>query len=143
MRVIVGLVLLVAVLLPAAAQAAAGHRCAGNGSELQQLRIYQISRENRDAFHRQFHEHALRIMQRHGFRVLDLWESESDGKIEFVYVLAWPDAHAMESGWDSFRADPEWIRVKEATAAEAGETVHSITARPLHRVAYSPQCAGE
>ena len=50
--------------------------CAGNGREIQQLRIYELNRDNRDHFHQRFQDEALRIMKKYNFRVLDIWESD-------------------------------------------------------------------
>jgi hypothetical protein len=36
-----------------------------------------------------------RIMRRHDFEFVGLWEARSAHRTEFVYVLAWPDEAAM------------------------------------------------
>lgn len=115
--------------------------CSRNGNELQQLRIYEINRSNKDAFHRRFQDHALRIMKRHGFKVIDMWESDTGEKIEFVYLLSWPDKETMDSRWKEFLADQEWIDIKKQTAAESGELVREANGQPLVRVSYSPACS--
>jgi hypothetical protein len=114
--------------------------CQGNDSSLQQLRIYEINRANRDAFHQRFQDHALRIMQRHGFSVVDMWESDTGEKLQFVYVLSWPDRATMDARWKAFLADEEWIEIKRRTAAESGELVREANGQPLVRVSYSPAC---
>lgn len=141
MRKIAALALLAAVL-PAGASANGSYVCPGNQEGLQQLRIYEINRDNRDAFHAQFHGHALRIMGRHGFEVVDVWESDSGDKLEHVYVLSWPDRQAMESGWERFLADQEWIDIKQASAA-SGVLVRAINGQSLERVSYSPACVSD
>ena len=55
--------------------------CQTDGARLQQLRIYEIERKNRVPFHERFAEHALRIMKKHGFNVIDLWESDTGDKL--------------------------------------------------------------
>lgn len=142
MRTFTALALLGLMALPAVANARDDrYVCSGNGKELQQLRIYEINRGNKDAFHRRFQEHALRIMKRHGFKIIDMWESDSGGKIEFVYLLSWPDKDTMDSRWKAFLADQEWIEIKKRTAAESGELVREANGQPLVRVSYSPACA--
>ena len=74
--------------------------------------------------------------------MVDIWESVAGGKLQFVYVLAWPDAATMAARWKSFLADPEWIEVKRRSAAEHGELVRDTHGQPLVRVSYSPACAG-
>ena len=140
MRLLATLVLLLLVTTSVAAKAQDQYICQNNGSELQQLRIYEINRSNKDAFHRRFQDHALRIMKRHGFRIIDMWESDTGKKVELVYLLSWPDKDTMDSRWKNFLADQEWIDIKKKTAAESGELVREVNSRPMSRVSYSPAC---
>ena len=80
-------------------------------------------------------------MKRHGFKVVDMWESDSGEKLEFVYVLSWPDRDTMDRRWKAFLADQEWIDIKKRSAAESGELVREANGQPLVRVSYSPACA--
>ncbi|MGH8252261.1 MAG: NIPSNAP family protein [Steroidobacteraceae bacterium] len=79
------------------ARADATYLCQSDASRLQQLRIYELNPANRDNFHRRFQDEALRIMKRHGFNIVDMWESKTDSSLQFVYVLTWPDEASMES----------------------------------------------
>lgn len=129
-------------LMPLVAGAAdATFTCADNGRAIQQLRIYELNRDNREAFHERFQDEALRIMKRHDFRVLDIWESENGDKLQFVYVLSWPDRETMDGRWKDFLADPEWIDIKKRSAARFGELVREANGQPLRRLSYSPACA--
>ncbi|HEX7769930.1 MAG TPA: NIPSNAP family protein [Dokdonella sp.] len=141
MRTLITLALLWLVALPAMATEQDRYLCPGNDTELQQLRIYELDRDNRDAFHQRFQNHALRIMKRHGFRIVDMWESDAGEKLEFVYVLSWPDKYTMDTRWKAFLADQEWIDIKKKSRAQSGELVREVQGRPLVRVAYSPACA--
>lgn len=142
MRNVVILLFLSLIALAASASASEPDRfvCHGNGSSLQQLRIYEINRANQDAFHQRFQDHALRIMRRHGFSVIDMWESDTGEKLQFVYVLSWPDRATMDARWKAFLADEEWIEIKRRTAAASGELVREANGQPLVRVSYSPAC---
>ena len=55
---------------------------------IHQLRIYEIFEHNKATFHARFRDHAVRIMQRHGFHFGGLWETKRSERTEFVYVLA-------------------------------------------------------
>ncbi|KTE02401.1 NIPSNAP family containing protein [Sphingopyxis sp. H038] len=114
---------------------------ADHPAPLQQLRIYEIPRANEGVFHDRFRDHALRIMARHGFAVRSIWRSEHEDKVEFVYLLDWPDVSAMDAAWAAFLADPEWIAIKKETAARDGKYVESVAARTLEPVAWSPDRA--
>jgi hypothetical protein len=105
---------------------------------LHQLRIYEIFERNKAAFHARFREHAVRIMRRHGFRFVGLWETRTDGRTEFVYVLAWPDEAAKRAAWARFMADDEWKEIKRVTSAQHGDLVGAIEDRLLVPTDYSP-----
>jgi hypothetical protein len=123
-----------------AAAAETSHLCSGNGTQLQQLRIYEVIRDNRDPFHERFRDHALRIMRRHQFNVIDIWESDTGDKLQFIYVLNWPDRATMDERWKAFMADPEWSDIKKRSSAEHGPLVRSAEGQPLVRLSYSPAC---
>ncbi|MBW4457115.1 MAG: NIPSNAP family protein [Nostoc indistinguendum CM1-VF10] len=129
------------IALPSIVNVQENYVCPSDGSELQQLRIYKVNRSNKDAFHQRFQDHALRIMKRHGFKIIDIWESDSGEKVEFIYLLAWPDKSTMDLRWREFLSDKEWIDIKKRTAAESGELVRETNGHPLTRVSYSPACA--
>ena len=140
MRVLSILILLLLAPVAFATEAQDRFVCQSNGSELHQLRIYELNRSNKDAFHRRFQDHALRIMKRHGFRIIDMWESDNGKKVEFVYLLSWPDKDTMDSRWKDFLADQEWVDIKRKSVAESGELVGEVSSRSMTRVSYSPAC---
>ncbi len=108
---------------------------------IHQLRIYEIFANNKSAFHARFRDHAARIMQRYGFQIVAMWETSHMGRIEFVYLLQWPDKATMDRKWEQLMADQEWSVIKEKTAAEHGQLVGEIQSRVLHLTRYSPQGA--
>ena len=75
-----------------------------------QLRFYEIFEANRHVFHTRFRDHAQRLMLKHGFEIVFMWESHTERRIEFVYLLAWPDQTRMTTAWAEFMADDEWRR---------------------------------
>jgi hypothetical protein len=103
-----------------------------------QLRIYEIFEHNQAAFHARFRDHAVRIMQRHGFDIVSMWESRSTERTEFVYLLQWPDSTTMVNRWESFMADAEWSAIKAKSAAAHGQLVGDIQSRVLRTTEYSP-----
>ena len=105
---------------------------------VQQLRIYELFEGNKAAFHARFRDHGMRIMRRHGFDVVAMWEAKRPERTEFVYVLRWPDETAMKTRWATFMADAEWSEIKRRTAAEHGRLVGAIEDRTLRITDYSP-----
>jgi hypothetical protein len=108
---------------------------------IHQLRIYEIFDHNKAAFHARFRDHAWRIMRTYGFNILAMWEARTDGRAEFVYLLAWPDEAAMRDAWAAFMADEEWKEIKKVTGARHGDLVGAIQERVLRPAEYSPKLA--
>jgi len=105
---------------------------------IQQLRIYEIFDDTKPHFHARFRDHAMRIMRRHDFRVVAMWETRHERRTEFAYLLEWPDEATMKDRWARFMADEEWARIKRETRGH-GRMVGQIQDRTLHLVEYSPQ----
>ena len=105
---------------------------------IHQLRVYEIFEHNKAAFHDRFRDHAARIMRKHGFRIVAMWEAKGERRTEFVYLLTWPDEATKAAAWDRFMADEEWKEVKRVTSAQHGNLVGSIEDRALTLTAYSP-----
>lgn len=107
---------------------------------IHQLRIYEIFEDTRPAFHARFRDHAARLMRDHGFDIRAMWETATEARTEFVYLIAWPDEATMEAQWAAFMADDEWNRIKKETGAAAGgPLVGAIEDRVLRPVEYSPE----
>jgi heme-degrading monooxygenase HmoA len=107
-------------------------------SMIHQLRIYEIFEHNKVAFHDRFRDHASRIMQAYGFHILAMWETKTDQRTEFVYLLEWADEATMRNVWTRFMADEEWKEIKRVTSAKYGDLVGAIEDRVLIQTDYSP-----
>jgi heme-degrading monooxygenase HmoA len=105
---------------------------------IHQLRIYEIFEHNKAAFHDRFRHHASRIMQSYGFDIVAMWEAQTGGRTEFVYLLAWPDETTLRGAWAAFRADEEWKEIKRVTGEQHGDLVGAIEDRILVPTSYSP-----
>ena len=103
-----------------------------------QLRVYELYPHSKAAFHVRFRDHATRIMRRHGFEIVAMWESGTAEKPEFAYLLRWPDEARMKAAWSAFMADAEWARIKRETPAEHRPIVGAIQDRTLRLTDYSP-----
>jgi hypothetical protein len=110
-----------------------------SAAPVQQLRIYEIYENNKQAFHDRFRDHAVRIMAKYDFRIVAMWESKLQDRTEFVYLLEWPDEQTMKDRWTKFMADKEWAAIKKETGAVHGALVGSIEDRTLRATDYSPR----
>lgn len=106
---------------------------------INQLRIYEIFEPNKAAFHARFRDHAMRIMKRYGFELVGMWEAQSAQRLEFVYILAWPDLETKNRSWAAFMADEEWSEIKRATRACHGDLVGVIEDRIMTPTDYAPR----
>ncbi len=106
---------------------------------IHQLRIYEIFEHNKAAFHDRFRDHATRIMKTYGFKILAMWETKTDERIEFAYLLAWQDETVMHNAWTQFMADEEWKEIKRITRGKHGDLVGAIEDRVLVLTDYSPR----
>ena len=136
---LVAIVLLLAPVTAGHAQQTLNPSRTNGQAMIHQLRIYEIFDRNKDAFHARFRDHAARIMQRHGFHIVTMWESRTEGRTEFVYLLQWPNEQAMREQWARFMADEECSDIKTQTSAVHGSLVGEIQDRVLHVTAYSPK----
>ncbi|HCO66683.1 MAG TPA: hypothetical protein DIT04_02865 [Dysgonomonas sp.] len=94
-----------------------------NSKEIYQIRIYELNDHNKEQFLIRFKDHASRIMKRHGFDILNMWEANHNGKPEFVYMLKWKDEEALRVGWEKFFSDEEWIEIRDRTNNTYGSLV--------------------
>ena len=116
-------------------------RASEQQSVIYQLRIYEIFDNNKKAFHDRFRDHAMRIMAKYDFKIVAAWESKTDNRTEFIYLLEWPDKETMTGRWEKFLQDEEWIKIKKETADIYGPLVGRIQDRTLYLTDYSPRKA--
>jgi heme-degrading monooxygenase HmoA len=113
-----------------------------NSAVIHQLRIYEIFEHNKAAFHDRFRDHAMRIMREYGFNILAMWETTTEQRTEFVYLLAWPDEATLRDAWKRFLSDQEWKEIKRLTGAQHGDLVGEIEDRMLVPTNYTPLLPG-
>src|SRR5262245_6813972 len=82
-------------------------------------------------------------MKSYGFEIIAMWETKTDERTEFVYVLRWQDEPTMRSAWAGFRVDEEWKEIKRVTRAQHGDLVGEIEERILVPTSYSPLLESE
>jgi heme-degrading monooxygenase HmoA len=82
-----------------------------------ELRIYDVVPNRREALYDRFKNSALRLLAKHGFRIIDMWEP-TDGQEKLVYLLSWRDENERAETWHAFRHDPDWQQLKTSTEAE-------------------------
>lgn len=104
---------------------------------INQLRIYEIFERNKAAFHARFRDHAVRLMAQYDFRIVAMWETAEEGRIEFAYLLSWKDEDEMSAAWKRFRANEEWVEIRRVTDEQHGSLVGAVSNKVLTPTDYS------
>lgn len=107
---------------------------------IHQLRIYEVNPELKQQFHDRFKTHALKIMKSYGFEIISMWESEYEGRTEFVYLLRWFNEETCRQQWEKFMADEAWAEIKRRSLETTGELVLAkVRDQVLHTVDYAKE----
>ena len=85
-----------------------------------ELRHYIAAEGKADAMHKVMKNDVLPILKRLNFRITDYWVQDSDAH-HVWYVMTWDSKQAVQDGWAKFRADADWLRVKEANGLVFGK----------------------
>lgn len=104
-----------------------------------QLRVYWAAPGKLDALNARFRNVTLPLFARHKMKVIGFWtpapRTEESG--DLVYMMAFPDAAALDAAWTAFRADPDWQAGKAASEAD-GPLLTKLTNTLLDPTDYSP-----
>lgn len=107
-----------------------GQEKAANG-RLYELRTYTTLPGRLPALHKRFADHTIRIFARHGIKSEMYWTPTDDARKDntLIYILSHESQEAADKNWKEFQADPEWVKVREASEADG-----KILAKPPERV---------
>ena len=87
-----------------------------------EIRTYTTPPGKLDALNARFRNHTLKFFERHGMTNVGYWTPVdpplSDNTL--IYVLAHKDREAAKKSWDAFRKDPDWIKARADSEAQAG-----------------------
>jgi NIPSNAP protein len=118
---------------PPASSLAPGSRCF-------ELRTYTAPPGKLEALHARFRDHTNALFVKHGMTLVGYWvprDKDKGADNTLVYVLAYPDCAAREKAWEAFRADPAWIKARDASEA-GGKLVEKVDSVLMTATDYSP-----
>jgi hypothetical protein len=107
--------------------------------KLFEMRTYYAEPGKMTALHARFRDHTCRLFKKHGMELVGFW-SPTDAKQaeeKMVYIVAHKDKAAADKSWAAFRADPEWIKARDASEKD-GKLVARIEVIWLSGTDYSP-----
>jgi hypothetical protein len=91
------------------------------------------------ALHRRFADPEVRIFHRSGIHPIVFGETLAGTKMpNLVYVTPFDNLAAREKAWDTFGADPEWIKARADSIAAHGQISSVIDITLLRAATYSP-----
>ncbi len=77
-------------------------------SRLYELRTYHAEPAKLYALLRRFHDHTLKLFEKHGMTNVGYWVPIENPDRLLVYLLAYPDMKARDESWKAFLSDPDW-----------------------------------
>jgi hypothetical protein len=105
-----------------------------------ELRTYTAAPGKLEALHARFRDHTNALFVKHGMTLVGYWvprDKDKGADNTLVYVLAYPDCAAREKAWEAFRADPAWLKVRDASEA-GGKIVEKVDSVLMTATDYSP-----
>lgn len=79
---------------------------------LYEYRVYDVLPGRMEALHRRWEQVTLRLFDKHGIRLIGIWESVVGVSSELHYILEWDDWGHRERLWSAFLQDEEWVKAK-------------------------------
>lgn len=83
---------------------------------------------------KRFKDHTTKLFEKHGMQNISyfLTEEKEGAQPKLVYLIAHQSEQAAAASWAAFRADPEWIKVKEESEKpwKIVEKVESVYLKP-------------
>jgi hypothetical protein len=87
---------------------------------LYELRTYTTLEGRLPALEKRFADHTCKLFEKHGMKNGMYW-IPTDPKLKdntLIYVVSHDSQEAADKSWKAFQADPEWIKVRDASEAD-------------------------
>jgi hypothetical protein len=96
-----------------------------------ELRTYTVLPGRLPALHKRFAGHTMKLFEKQGMRNEMYWVPTDDARKDntLIYFLSHESQEEADRSWKAFQADPEWIKVRDASEADG-----KILAKPPERI---------
>ncbi|HTA45168.1 MAG TPA: NIPSNAP family protein [Bryobacteraceae bacterium] len=101
-----------------------------------ELRVYHANPGKLDAVNARFRDHTDEIFKKHGIKSIGYFMPEDQKLNEFIYVVDHKSKEDADKNWKAFQADPEWIKVRDASEAN-GKLVDHVDSTYMDPTTYS------
>jgi hypothetical protein len=104
-----------------------------------ELRTYTTLPGRLDALNARFRDHTLKLFEKHGMKNEMYWIPTDPelSKNTLIYVVSHESTDAAKKSWDAFRADPDWIKARDASEKD-GKIVQNVVSVYMTLTDYSP-----
>lgn len=120
---------------------AAGYLCsnvvsthAASNQRVFELRTYTAAPGKLEALKARFRNHTVALFKKHGMTNVGYWVPQDTPASQntLVYLLAHKSRDAAKQSFDAFRADPAWVKAREASEVNGKltEKVESVFLDP-------------
>jgi hypothetical protein len=111
----------------------------GGESRVFELRTYTCLPGKVTDLNTRFRDHTRKLFEKHGMTNIAYWYSveKENAQPKLVYLLAHKSEAAGKASFDSFRQDPEWIKVRDASEAN-GKIVEKVESVYMKALDFSP-----
>ena len=105
---------------------------------IHELRLYETVPGRLPALNDRFAKHTVELFKKHGVRMLGFWTDEIGSSNLLSYIVSFESSEEREKTWESFRADPEWIKVSAETEKD-GPLLARVRNTIMKLTPYSPE----
>lgn len=128
-------------LMVAAVALAAGYgvgQMEAKNSRVFELRTYTAQPGKLGDLEARFRNHTLKLFEKHGMKNVGYWTpvDEPLKSNTLMYIVSHASREAAKKSWDAFRADPDWIKARDASEAN-GKIVAKVESVFLDATDYS------
>ena len=91
-----------------------------------EMRTYHCNENKRPDLIKRFQDHTLALFEKHGMKNEMYWTPlGTDRANQLIYVVSHESEEAAKKSWAAFRADPDWIKARDASEAD-GKIVEKV-----------------
>ncbi len=105
-----------------------------------ELRTYTSSDGLLPNLQARFRDHTMGIFERHGMENVGYWVPQDSPASDntLIYIISHDSRQAAADSWASFRDDPEWAQVSQASRVNGQSIVSGVEAVFMESTDYSP-----
>jgi hypothetical protein len=106
-----------------------------------EYRVYDVAPGKMAAVHKRFAEPGVRLLTKHGFKIIGIWQTSVGVGNQLHEVFEWPDYETRAKAGAAMVADEEWLRATEE-AERDGPLILRTRNEIWMATPYSPTQAG-